>query len=185
MRSRKTPGAIVALATSAAPDAERPARLEEVLRRLRGMGYRNVEPFTFHDMTARRFRALLDKHGLKAPVEHVSIDEATWSQTLADAKTIGAKYLGAGGTPSDLTADQQWIDYARMLNRRGRSARRRGLRLLVHTHNWDFARTTGNKRGFDLLMKHTDPRYVVFQLDLYWAVKRGADPRASTRSQPR
>jgi sugar phosphate isomerase/epimerase len=157
-------------------DAATQARLEEVLRRLSEMGYRNVEPFTFSGLTAEQFRALLDKYGLKASAEHTSIDEATWDQTLADAKTLGLKYLGAGGTPSNFTTEQQWIDYALMLNRLGEAAREQGLQLMVHNHFWEFEQTFGDRTAYDILMAYTDPRDVVFQLDLYWAVTGGADP---------
>ena len=49
------------------------ARLEEVLRRLSEMGYRNVEPFTLSGLTAEQYRALLDKYGLKASARHVDV----------------------------------------------------------------------------------------------------------------
>src|ERR687895_658802 len=47
-------------------DAATQARLEEVLRRLSEMGYRNVEPFTFNGLTAAQFKALLDRYDLAA-----------------------------------------------------------------------------------------------------------------------
>ena len=47
---------------------------------------------------------------------------------------------------------------------------------MVHNHNWEFQRVFGDRTAFDILMAHTDPRNVVFQLDLYWATFGGADP---------
>ena len=47
-------------------DAATRARHEEVLRRLGGMGYRNVEPFTLSGWTAGQCAAVLDEYGLKA-----------------------------------------------------------------------------------------------------------------------
>ena len=40
-------------------DAATITRTEEVFRRLRDMGYRNVEPFTLSGLTAEQYRALL------------------------------------------------------------------------------------------------------------------------------
>ena len=54
-------------------DAATIARTEEVFRRLREMGYRNVEPFTLSGLTAEQYRALLDKYGLKASARHVDV----------------------------------------------------------------------------------------------------------------
>ena len=47
-------------------DAATQARLEEVLRRLSEIGYRNVEPFSFNGLTAAQFKALLDRYRLRA-----------------------------------------------------------------------------------------------------------------------
>jgi sugar phosphate isomerase/epimerase len=157
-------------------DAATQARLETALAALSEMGYRNVEPFTFNGLTAEQYRALLRKYGLKASGEHTSIDEATWDQTLADAKTLGLRYLGAGATPSGFTTEQQWIAYAEMLNRLGRRAQQQGLELMVHNHNWEFEQVFGGRTAYDILQEHTDPRYVTFQLDLYWVTAGGADP---------
>ena len=69
-------------------DAATQARLEEVLRRLSEIGYRNVEPFTFNGLTAAQFKALLDRYDLKAPSRHgdVSITNfATDAGGLQDA----------------------------------------------------------------------------------------------------
>ena len=47
---------------------------------------------------------------------------------------------------------------------------------MVHNHNWEFERVFGDRTAYDILLAHTDPRNVVFQLDLYWATAGGADP---------
>ncbi len=159
-----------------AAGATQAENLEEVFADLSAMGYRQVELYSLHGLTAEQMRALLKKYHLKATAMHTSINEATWDQTLANAKTIGIKYLGAGGTPSNFTTAQQWIDYAEMLNRLGERAQRQGLTLLVHNHDREFTQVYDGQTAFDILMEHTDPRYVVFQLDLYWAVFAGVDP---------
>jgi sugar phosphate isomerase/epimerase len=159
-----------------APGATPAENLENVLADLSAMGYRNVELYNLHGLTAEQMRALLKEYGLKATAMHTSINEATWDQTLANAKTLGLKYLGAGSTPRNFTTAQQWIDYAEMLNRLGERAKRQGLTLLVHNHAHEFRQVFDGQTAFDILMEHTDPRYVAFQLDLYWAVVGGADP---------
>ena len=44
---------------------------------------------------------------------------------------------------------------------------------MVHNHNWEFQRVFGDRTAFDILMEYTDPRNVVFQVDLYWATNGG------------
>jgi len=160
-------------------DAATHARLEEVLRSLSEMGYRNIEPFTLSGLTAEEFRALLDKYGLKARSRHVDVgtpaNPANIEQIIADNRTLGIKFFGSGGTPNFAT-EAEWIAYAEYLDELGEQARMAGQTLMVHNHNWEFERVFGDRTAFDILMEHTDPRNVVFQLDVYWATFGGADP---------
>jgi sugar phosphate isomerase/epimerase len=162
-------------------DAATIARLEEVLRRLSEMGYRNVEPFTLSGLSAEDYRALLDKYGLKASARHVNVgtpeSPVDFQQILDENRTLGIKYFGSGGTPNYAT-EAEWIAYAEYLDELGAQARMQGQNLMVHNHNWEFERVFGDRTAFDILMAHTDPRNVAFQLDLYWATYGGADPVA-------
>jgi sugar phosphate isomerase/epimerase len=155
------------------------ARLEEVLSSLSEMGYRNVEPFTLSGLSADEYRALLDKYGLKAPARHVNVgtpqSPVDFQQILDENRTLGIKFFGSGGTPNYAT-EAEWIAYAEYLDELGALARQQGQTLMVHNHNWEFQRVFGDQTAFDILMQYTDPRNVVFQLDLYWATNGGADP---------
>ena len=44
---------------------------------------------------------------------------------------------------------------------------------MVHNHDIEFETVFGDQTVYDILMAHTDPRNVVFQLDLYWATNGG------------
>jgi sugar phosphate isomerase/epimerase len=157
-------------------DAGTIARLEEVLRRLSEMGYRNVEPFTLSGLSAEEYRALLDKYGLKASARHVNVGTpqapVDFQQLLDENRTLGIKYFGSGGTPNYAT-EAEWIAYAEYLNELGAQARQQGQTLMVHNHDWEFERVFGDRTAFDILMEYTDRRNVVFQLDLYWATNGG------------
>ena len=152
------------------------ARTEEVFRRLSEMGYRNVEPFTLSGLSAEEYRALLDKYGLKASARHVDVgtpaNPADIEQILEDNRTLGIKFFGSGGTPNFAT-EAEWIAYAEYLNEVGEQARQAGQTLMVHNHNWEFQRVFGDRTAFDILMEHTDPENVVFQMDIYWATNGG------------
>jgi sugar phosphate isomerase/epimerase len=163
-----------------ADDAAAQARLEEVLRRLSEMGYRNVEPFSLSGLTAEEFAALLHEYGLRASARHVNVgtpsDPVDIGQVLEDNHTLGIRYFGSGATPRDFTTEAEWIAYAEYLDQVGEQARMAGQRLMVHNHNWEFEAVFGDRTAYDILMQYTDPRNVVFQLDLYWATYGGADP---------
>jgi sugar phosphate isomerase/epimerase len=161
-------------------DAATIARTEEVFRRLSEMGYRNVEPFTLSGLSAEQYRALLDKYDLNASARHVDVgtpeNPSDFDQILADNKTLGIKYFGSGSTPifpPIYTTEAEWIAYAEYLNELGERARQAGQTLMVHNHDIEFETVFGDQTVFDILVANTDPKNVVFQLDLYWATNGG------------
>ena len=168
-------------------------RTEEVLRRLSAMGYRNVEPFSFERQfssggyDARGFRRLLDRYGLAAPSAHLDMTPATFERTLADAQVLGVRAVGSGGWPGldrdGFSSYQEVRDTAATLNALGaRSVRNRTGKAFGHNHHEEFTTrfvdpaTGTSKTVWELLVEHTDPRYVTFQLDVLWAADAGADP---------
>ena len=170
-------------------DAATQARLEEVLRRLSKIGYRNVEPFTFNGLTAAQFKALLDKYHLKAPSRHGPVAIATFAQTLADSKTLRQKWVGSGGFPAPgIGSYENTLATAIVMNELGRRSVRNGTgKLYGHNHQQEFrtqytdAVTGELKSAWQILVENTDPRYVAFQLDVLWATDGGADPVALLR----
>ncbi|MGR6963952.1 sugar phosphate isomerase/epimerase family protein [Geodermatophilus sp. URMC 61] len=161
-------------------DAATQARHEEVLRRLSEMGYRNVEPFTLSGFTAEQYAALLREYRLKASGRHVDVgapeSPVDITPILEENRILGIGYFGSGSTPRTYTTEAQWTAYAQYLDTLGAQARTAGQTLMTHNHNWEFAALGDGRTGFEILMQHTEPRNVVFQLDLYWATFAGADP---------
>ena len=170
-------------------DAATQARLEEVLRRLSDIGYRNVEPFTFNGLTAAQFKALLDRYHLRAPSRHGPVAIATFAQTLADSKTLRQKYVGSGGFPTPgIGSYENTLATAIVMNELGRRSVRNGTgKFYGHNHQQEFRTqyadpVTGEmKSAWQILVENTDPRYVTFQLDVLWATDGGADPVALLR----
>jgi len=179
-------------------DAAAQARLEEVLRRLSRIGYRNVEPFTFNGLTAAQFKALLDKYHLKAPSRHGDVSITNFATTLADSRTLRQKYVGSGGFPSpginptnppaNTNGYENTLATAIVMNELGRRSVRNGTgKLYGHNHQGEFRTkyadpATGEmKSAWQILVENTDRRYVTFQLDVLWAADGGADPVALLR----
>jgi sugar phosphate isomerase/epimerase len=76
---------------------------------------------------------------------------------------------------ANLVADD-WKRTADFLNEKGAILARSGLRLAYHTHNPEFAPLAEGGNGLELLMKHTDPKLVGFELDIGWVAAAGHDP---------
>lgn len=71
------------------------------------------------------------------------------------------------------------VDYvkrrAEFMNEIGRLCAERGMRYYYHNHFQEF-QPCGDKTVYQLLLEHTDPALVSFELDTFWAYRGGADP---------
>lgn len=74
------------------------------------------------------------------------------------------------------------------LNRAGERLAESNLRLLYHNHNCEFARFRGGVQeggpvnAWQLLVAETDPAFVNFEFDSYWATDAGVDALAAMKS---
>jgi sugar phosphate isomerase/epimerase len=156
------------------------------LARLAAIGYTKVEAAGTAGLTAAQFRALLDRNGIRATSGHFAIpqpfNETTWRATLADARTLGCRYVvhpffgvDANGPIRDAAV---WAAFARDLNQAGRIARSAGFDFGYHNHHYEFFPLAdgSGRRGYDILTATADPRLVHLELDLYWSWRGTADP---------
>jgi sugar phosphate isomerase/epimerase len=158
-------------------------RLEYVLAYLSELGYRNIEPYNFHGLTAEQFDALVQEYGLKVPSRHMSTSEANWSANLAEAKLLGQRYTGSGGFAAPgISSYANVLATAETLNRLGEASVANGTgKIFGHNHAGEFTTQymdpeTGElKSAWQILVENTDPRYVTFQLDVGWATIAGED----------
>ena len=162
-------------------------RLEYVLSYLSELGFRKIEPFSFHGLTAEQFNALADKYGLKVPSRHMSTSEANWPTNLADAALLGQRFTGSGGFASPgIGTYENTLATAETMNRLGRLSKQNGTgKIFGHNHEAEFTTkyvdTAGDgtlKSAWQILVENTDPRWVTFQLDVGWATVAGEDPVA-------
>jgi sugar phosphate isomerase/epimerase len=159
------------------------------LKKLRQIGYLEVESAGFGGLSATQFRGLIDAAGLTCPSAHLQFDLDNLDQAFADAHALGAKYavssisrslvLGANA-PKDALGTGMSLDEAKrtaaIANRIGASARRAGLQFTYHNHNFEFADQGGGALGYDLLLQETDPQLVKFEIDCGWMIFAGHDP---------
>ncbi|MGH2949524.1 MAG: sugar phosphate isomerase/epimerase family protein [Solirubrobacteraceae bacterium] len=166
------------------PEATRAERLEYVLAFLSEVGYRNIEPYSFHGLTVEEFDALVEKYGLKVPSRHMSTNEADWDANLADAKLLGQRWTGSGGFAAPgVGSYENVLATAETLNRLGERSVKNGTgKIFGHNHAGEFttryvdAQGDGTlKSAWQILVENTDPRYVTFQLDVGWATIGGED----------
>jgi len=151
------------------------------LRRIRTIGFSEVETAGFAGLTASGFRRLLDDSGLLAPSAHLDFGDP--SAAFEQAHAIGAHYAASGSLRSlipgahegGMTLEEAHRT-AELANRLGAQARSAGLEYVYHNHNFEFA-SQGGSIGYDVLLAETDPALVQFEIDCGWMVIGGRDPR--------
>jgi sugar phosphate isomerase/epimerase len=141
-----------------------------VLRRLKRIGFREIEfaGFGSGGLTLRELRRVLADLDLRAVGNHGAMDDAS----LRAAEFLGLPYTGISvltnvhGSHTDA-----WKQTADDLNAFGRKARRAGTRFYVHIHRPEYLRVTDapDKHALELLLRYTDPSYVFWEMDIYWA----------------
>ena len=125
----------------------------------------------------KQYRALLDKHNLHAAGWHGSLNEAAWPARVAAAKVIGLDYIGTRQRPGrrhNLNTYDQILRSAETLNRLGKYSVENGVGpVYLHNHTGEFDNKYVDngvlKTAWDILIERTDPRYVAFQVDAFWA----------------
>ena len=165
-----------------------PAAIEKVAK----MGYKFVEPAGYEDgklygMAPAAFKALCQKNGMTILSSHVGQflpDPAGYAKTMAwwdacieahvaaGAKFLVQPFMGDGAYRS-LDTLKLYCEY---FNTIGEKCKAKGIRFGYHNHDKEFSTKLEGQTIYDFMMANTDPKKVMFEMDLYWAVVGGAKP---------
>jgi sugar phosphate isomerase/epimerase len=145
---------------------------------IRKFGFKEVEGGDSFGRSAAEFRKLLDGNGLKLTSMMAAYDRLNKdiSAVAEDAHTLGAEYVVCSTVPhkKKLTAEdcKRAIE---SLNRFGENLAKAGLRCCYHTHGIEFEKSPDGTL-FDTLVKGTNPKFVNFEMDIFWIVYAYQDP---------
>lgn len=148
------------------------------LKRVHELGFTYVELAGYYGMTAKQFRAELDKAGLKAVSMHIEYEVARdkIDEVIKDAKILGVQHVGVPWIQSPFTKED-CLAAIKVFNQAGKKLSANGLKFFYHLHGYEFvADKAGKGTLFDLLMTKTNPRYVYMQLDTFHVAYPGQDP---------
>jgi sugar phosphate isomerase/epimerase len=104
---------------------------------------------------------------------------------IETAKAFGAKYVVCFGIPhqgNDFTLENV-KDAVSVFNTAGKVLSESGLSLCYHPHGFEF-RPYEDGTLFDYLVKQTNPRYLNFEMDVFWVKHPGQDPVALLKKYP-
>jgi len=155
------------------------------LAKVAQIGYKEVEFAGYFGNDAHAVRAALKTNGLTSPSAHIGFPElgASWDKILEDAVTLGQKYVICPWIDEKYRTLAGYKEVADLFNKAGEQAKKSGLQFGFHNHDYEFPPIDGQV-PLDFLIKNTDPKLVVFEMDVYWVRHGGADPVAYFKKYP-
>lgn len=163
--------------------------IERVLEQVAKLGYKQVENFgynqgKFFGKTPAEYTKILKDNGLKAVSGHYTTGRSTkfgtgdgltrnWEKTVEDAAAIGQKYVVLAYLVDDERSAEDYKQLFGILTKSSETAKKSGLALGYHNHDFEFTQKVDGEKPYDLLLKNTP---VVMEMDLYWVEKAGEKP---------
>ncbi len=166
----------------------------EVLKSLAAMGYTSVEAANYGDgkfygVPAKQFKADVEAAGLKVLSSHTTrgLSDAElknhdftaalawWDACISAHKEAGMKYIVTpwSSVPKTIADLQTLCDYH---NEIGKKCKAAGILYGYHNHSHEFSKVEEKEVMLDYMISHTNPEYVFFEMDVYWAVMGQASP---------
>ena len=163
------------------------------LKQLYAAGYREVEAAGYFDKSAADFRHAMDDAGLRCISTHLTLSalRTKLDESLEYAHALGLEYIicsSSGGVHRDPAAKGEttlddWRYIAGEFNRIGAAIKAAGMTFGIHNHIPEFAVLDGTT-VYDELLRLTDPKLVVFEMDCGWVTASGHDPVAYLSKTP-
>ena len=157
------------------------------LAKIKEWKIRKIEGGGTYGLPLDQYKKMLEENNLKMISVGAEFDQLAKNPQIAinEAKNFGAKYITCFWIPhkdDDFTIDdiKKAVD---VFNTAGKLIYKKGLSLCYHTHGYEF-RPFMNGTLFDYLVKNTDPRYVNFEMDVFWVKQPGQDPVALLKKYP-
>ena len=136
----------------------------QTLKKLADMGYTAIEAAyygegKFYGRTPSDFKCDIEGAGMKVLSSHCSRALNAEELKMEVPKTV-----------KDLEL------YCTYFNEIGKRCKAAGLSFGYHNHAHEFQKVEGREVMMDYLLQHTDPRYVCFEMDVYWVVRGQQSP---------
>ena len=162
------------------------ANTKDTLAKIAGYGYKQIESFEgdkgmFWGYTHKDFKKYMDDLGMTIISSHCN-NTVDFERKAAEAAEIGMKYLICPFKGAQKSIDN-FKKFADEFNVAGEICRKNGIRFAYHNHDYSFKAIDGQVPQ-EVMMKNTDKTLVDFEMDIYWVVAAGEDPKAWFKKHP-
>lgn len=139
-----------------------------MMTKMAGMPVGKGGTFDWKEMTGQAGLSVVSVH------EDLGTIQREPENVIAEAKKFGTdKVVITGMYRFDYSDKDAVLKLANDLNIAGKKLKEAGVQLLYHNHNCEFRKVETGKTAYDLLLEVTNPEYVAFELDSYWATEAG------------
>jgi len=171
------------------------------LKQLAAMGYKYVEHANYKDRkfygyTPAEFKKILDGLGMKMPSGHTVMGSQhwdtekkeftdLWKYTVEDAATMGQQYVISPSLNESYRKDKDGLlRFMEVFNKSGELCKKSGMKFGYHNHDFEFSENLGGEMLYDIMMKNTDPKLVIQQLDIGNLYNGGANAAEIVKKYP-
>lgn len=157
------------------------------LAKIKEWKIKQIEGGGTYGLPVDEYKKLLQQNSLEMVSYGAGFEELENNpQTVIDnAKAFGAKFIMCAWVPhkeGKFTMDD--INKAIIVfSKAGKMMQENGLKFCYHPHGYEF-RPFENGTMFDYMVKNTDPRFVNFEMDVFWVKHPGQDPVALLKKYP-
>jgi sugar phosphate isomerase/epimerase len=159
---------------------------KDTLQKVASFGYKQIESFEgqkgmFWGMKNTEFKKYMDDLGMNIISSHCN-NTVDFERKAAEAAEIGLKYLICAykGPQKSIENFKKFSDE---FNACGEICKKNGIRFAYHNHDYSFKPMEGLVPQ-EVMMKGTDKNLVDFEMDIYWVVAAGEDPKAWFAKHP-
>lgn len=149
-----------------------------VLKALAEIGYAGAELAGFGNLkSAKEVKATFDDARLIISGAHVSFDRVKdhLDEVVEECKTLGHGNVIVPNVPGEYHSAEGFRKLGALLTESGKTLAKENITLAYHNHAQEFKKFD-DVYGLDILWQHSDPKYLLAEVDLFWVKFGGADP---------
>jgi len=153
------------------------------LKKLADMNYKYVEHANyvdrkFYGYSPVEFKKLLKDMGLQMRSGHTVMGRQHWDDskndftdlwkyTVEDAATVGENYVISPSLENSYRKNYDDLKrFMEVFNKSGELCKKSGMKFGYHNHDFEFREKLNGESIYDIILKNTDPKLVIQQLDM-------------------
>lgn len=157
-----------------------PKDIPGTLDRIQAMGIKEIEGGAGR-IPPEEYKKMCDARGIEIPSTGSDFKQLAENpmEVVETAKKLGSKFVMCAWVPHErgnfTLADAQKT--VSVFNAAGKVLADNGLTFCYHAHGYEF-QPYGDGTLLDYIIQNTDPKYVSFEMDIFWIQFGGGDPVA-------